>query len=474
MGSGLVGLGRGSMSVVGGLSGSGFGVGSALLNSIVHISHAGLSDNVRRETLLHMYSRRSAGARVVDSLHGHSSSLVTPASSQELLPADPGLEADPTLCWHCYIAILERIEDDHRLVDRNINSYREFISQFASSSATGDEERHLPGAMLDKRFHEEGDKADEKTIDEVEAIESIGSPSSQHLDSEFPEAFRLASASCAELRAELTALEQKRDVLCRGGANAWEELAGLEYEWGALGAECGNLLRASRAAAEEMADLSGQAVLRDTFVINNLNGFPVINGYRLVRVQDERKRLNWNEINAAWGQAVLLVRCICHAIGFSSHRYCLIPLNCESKVLKLGDDDGGGDGDRPGVDQDNTYLPTAAHDLFWSGGGDDDKRVNEAIAVFVACCTETLQEVELQLRVRTEEETGDKSMEGGSGGVEDWTGSRGIPPNKQSEMSLGGVAIGSLGSSAQWRSWLCQLVQNLDWGLEAASSLSLA
>lgn len=46
-------------SGLGGWTGSGFGNGSFMLESIVQISHAGLSDNVRRESLLHELSKRS-------------------------------------------------------------------------------------------------------------------------------------------------------------------------------------------------------------------------------------------------------------------------------------------------------------------------------------------------------------------------------------------------------------------------------
>lgn len=63
-------------SGLGGWTGSGFGNGSSMLESIVQISHAGLSDNVRRESHLHELSkrpaRRQAAAAVAETRDGES------------------------------------------------------------------------------------------------------------------------------------------------------------------------------------------------------------------------------------------------------------------------------------------------------------------------------------------------------------------------------------------------------------------
>lgn len=54
--------------------------------------------------------------------------------------------------------------------------------------------------------------------------------------------------------------------------------------------------------AENAARLSERAALSDLFSIRHMDGFPSINGYRLGRAPDDKRRLHWNEINAAWGE----------------------------------------------------------------------------------------------------------------------------------------------------------------------------
>lgn len=54
--------------------------------------------------------------------------------------------------------------------------------------------------------------------------------------------------------------------------------------------------------AENATQLSERSALSDLFKIRHVDGFPSINGYRLGRAPDDKRRLHWNEINAAWGE----------------------------------------------------------------------------------------------------------------------------------------------------------------------------
>lgn len=132
----------GSGGFGGGWTGSGFGVGSSMLDSIVQISHAGLSDNVRRESLLYELSKRPARC---PPLSGGGSSAAVGAGGDE--PGGRGggggqeegveEEHDPTLCCHCYASLLEQIDEDSRLADREALSYRDFVALLDSISAEG-------------------------------------------------------------------------------------------------------------------------------------------------------------------------------------------------------------------------------------------------------------------------------------------------------------------------------------------------
>lgn len=54
--------------------------------------------------------------------------------------------------------------------------------------------------------------------------------------------------------------------------------------------------------AENAAHLSERSALSELFSIRHVDGFPSINGFRLGRAPDDKRRLHWNEINAAWGE----------------------------------------------------------------------------------------------------------------------------------------------------------------------------
>lgn len=106
-----------------------------------------------------------------------------------------------------------------------------------------------------------------------------------------------------------------------------------------------------------------------------------------------------------------------------------------------------------------------AHDLFSTGGrGDDKVRLLAAIRAFLACASEVTTYVErrtLEKRLEGEMSAGAACVAWSDVGV----------PYKQTGDSVGGMAISSLKSQASWKAWLCQLVKNLEWTVEAASSL---
>lgn len=145
------GPGYGYGSGFGGWTGSGFGVGSSMLESIVQISHAGLSDNVRRESLLCELSKRPARALGVSNgvdgvIDGAGAAIsaesavgggvtdernvgagvpgVPPVGREE--EAGTGSGDLPTLCCHCYASLLEQIDEDSRVAGRETLAYRDF------------------------------------------------------------------------------------------------------------------------------------------------------------------------------------------------------------------------------------------------------------------------------------------------------------------------------------------------------------
>ncbi|CAN6602756.1 vacuolar protein sorting-associated protein 30 [Trichomonascus vanleenenianus] len=74
-------------------------------------------------------------------------------------------------------------------------------------------------------------------------------------------------------------------------------------------------------------------VYNDTFCIGHDGYFGTINGLRLGRLKD--KKVEWPEINAAWGQTLLLLATVIQKLNFKLTGYRLRPLGSASRIEKL-------------------------------------------------------------------------------------------------------------------------------------------
>ncbi|KAJ8121049.1 hypothetical protein ONZ43_g2404 [Nemania bipapillata] len=73
-------------------------------------------------------------------------------------------------------------------------------------------------------------------------------------------------------------------------------------------------------------------VYNDTFSIHHDGNFATINGLRLGRLSS--KPVDWPEINAAWGQALLLVVTVADKLGYKFDGYEPMPMGSASKIVK--------------------------------------------------------------------------------------------------------------------------------------------
>jgi len=76
-------------------------------------------------------------------------------------------------------------------------------------------------------------------------------------------------------------------------------------------------------------------IYNDTFHIWHDGHFGTINNFRLGRLPSQP--VDWNEINAAWGQATQLLQTIAKKINFKFSVYRLLPMGSNSKMEKLSD-----------------------------------------------------------------------------------------------------------------------------------------
>mmetsp|Transcript_8297 Transcript_8297/g.23802 ORF Transcript_8297/g.23802 Transcript_8297/m.23802 type:complete len:444 (-) Transcript_8297:467-1798(-) len=165
-----------------------------------------------------------------------------------------------------------------------------------------------------------------------------------------------ARAEAAQLEAaavELDALEERY----------WHDFNDFKTQLRAHVEERDALLSKIDRAASELERLRCTNVYNDAFHIWYDGPFGTISGFRLGRTPAHP--VDWTEINAAWGQATLLLHTMANACGLQFSGYRLIPVGSHPRI----------------ADRKNTY------DLFgppkmWSGNYD------KAIVCFLTCLQE--------------------------------------------------------------------------------------
>lgn len=153
----------------------------------------------------------------------------------------------------------------------------------------------------------------------------------------------------AELRQQLSSVENERNHVLEQIAQETErakqleieekeylleysdfKYQALEYEDAQFSAD--NQLRYAMAQLDKLKKTN---VFNDTFHIWHSDEFITINGFRLGRLPDYP--VEWNEINAAWGQTVLLLHSLANKMNLTFKRYRLVPYGNYSYIEVLSD-----------------------------------------------------------------------------------------------------------------------------------------
>lgn len=160
------------------------------------------------------------------------------------------------------------------------------------------------------------------------------------------EALKKAERDKEHSMEELKKLEEEKD-------NVDAEILALEEESRQLDLEEEKFWRERNAFAAKMADFQSERdsinvkysndsqlleklqrsnVYNDTFCISHDGSFATINGLRLGRLSS--KPVDWPEINAAWGHALLLLVTVAEKLGYQFRGYEAQPLGSTSKIIR--------------------------------------------------------------------------------------------------------------------------------------------
>ncbi|TYH06347.1 hypothetical protein ES288_A08G149400v1 [Gossypium darwinii] len=176
----------------------------------------------------------------------------------------------------------------------------------------------------------------------------------------------------AAVNAELKELEQKSKRFKELEERYWQEFNNFQFQLIAHQEERDAILAMTEVSQAHLELLKRTNVLNDAFPIWHDGEFGTINNFRLGRLP--KIPVEWDEINAAWGQACLLLHTMCQYFRPKFHyRIKIIPLGSYPRIMDSNN---------------NTYEFCLLHEyvsrfgpvnLFWS------TRYDKAMTLFLTC-----------------------------------------------------------------------------------------
>jgi len=320
------------------------------------------------------------------------------------------MEVDHPLCEECTDAILDAMDQQLKVVQDECRDYNEYLDRIAAENKCDSEEEARPT--------------------EAELAERL-----RALEEEEEQLLKRLAALEVEKKAmeeEKKTHDQEMETLEEEEVKYWKAYS--EYKRQVLELEddqrsVDNNLKYTQIQVDKLKKTN---VFNSTFHIWHNGHFGTINGFRLGRLPSIP--VEWSEINAAWGQTVLLLYSLAKKMNLTFKRYSLVPFGNHSHVESL---------------DDHKQLPlygTGGFRFFW------DTKFDQAMVAFLDCLQQFKEEVE----------------KGDSGFCLPYKMEKGKIEDPSSGNSYS-VKI-QFNSEEQWTKALKFMLTNLKWGLAWVSS----
>ncbi|GAA6042879.1 hypothetical protein JCM8097_007207 [Rhodosporidiobolus ruineniae] len=137
------------------------------------------------------------------------------------------------------------------------------------------------------------------------------------------------------LEAEKRALDEEEAALAAEEAEFWTAHSHYLLRRDQLLDRQSALSQRLHTGQRELDKLQRTNVYNDAFCIGQEAGFGTINGLRLGRLPGVS--VDWPEINAAWGQTLLLLHTVARKFGFPFSGYRLVPCGSFSRIERVGE-----------------------------------------------------------------------------------------------------------------------------------------
>lgn len=315
-------------------------------------------------------------------------------------------DVDHPLCEECTDTLLDQLDTQLNITENECQNYKQCLELLLHLQV---EDKETLLAELQQLKEEE-----EKLVQELEAVEEQRATVAQDMAQSRIQAQQLDTE---ELQYQKEYSEFKRQQL-----ELDDELKSVDNQM--------------RYCQIQLDRLKKTNVFNATFHIWHSGQFGTINNFRLGRLPSVP--VEWNEINAAWGQTVLLLHALANKMGLHFQRYRLVPYGNHSYLESLTD-----------KSKELPLYCSGGLRFFW------DNKFDHAMVAFLDCVQQFKEEVEkgdtgFCLPYRMDVEKGKIEDTGGSGG------SYSIKTQFNSE--------------EQWTKALKFMLTNLKWGLAWVTS----
>ncbi|XP_027423552.1 beclin-1 isoform X2 [Zalophus californianus] len=254
-------------------------------------------------------------------------------------------DVDHPLCEECTDTLLDQLDTQLNVTENECQNYKRCLELLEQMNE--DDSEQLQRELKELALEEE------RLIQELEDVEKNRKIVAENLEKVQAEAERLDQEE-AQYQREYS--EFKRQQL-----ELDDELKSVENQM--------------RYAQMQLDKLKKTNVFNATFHIWHSGQFGTINNFRLGRLPSVP--VEWNEINAAWGQTVLLLHALANKMGLKFQRYRLVPYGNHSYLESLTD-----------KSKELPLYCSGGLRFFW------DNKFDHAMVAFLDCVQQFKEEVE--------------------------------------------------------------------------------
>ncbi|KAL5571409.1 hypothetical protein UlMin_021006 [Ulmus minor] len=244
-------------------------------------------------------------------------------------------QVEQPLCLECMRVLTDKLDKEVADVNRDIEAYEACLKRLEGEPRDVLSEADF---LKEKLKIEEEERKLEAAIEEVEKQN-------------------------AEVNAQLKELELKSSKFKDLEERYWHEFNTFQFQLISHQEERDAILAKIEVAQAHLELLKRTNVLNDAFPIWHDGEFGTINNFRLGRLP--KIPVEWDEINAAWGQACLLLHTMCqHFWPKFQYRIKILPMGSYPRIMDSNK---------------NTYELFGPVNLFWS------TRYDRAMTLFLTC-----------------------------------------------------------------------------------------